>query len=504
MLSFSRSCVSFIAIVSSVSALVLDVDSRESILNATALLAHGVQELYNGNQTGGTLGKWPYLPYYWWESGGAWGGMMEYWHATKDESYTNVMMEALVSQLGSNYDFNLPEEAFDTGNDDQAFWVFVALAAAEYGFPPPPAPAPDWHVIAQNAWNDYTHRWSDATCGGGLKWQFHPENAGFYYKNSISNGAFFQVSARLARFTGNQTYADWAEKVWDWVEGIGLMSSTYDIYDGTDELINCSAVDHHQWSYNVGVFLYGAATLANYTNNNPIWVDRTAGLLAATGSFFTPFPNATNILFEAACELQSSCNTDQWSMKAYLARWMAASSVVAPYIKDRVTTLLRASALGAASACTRGDYGNTCGSKWYINGFDHITGLGQQLSALEVTTSLLILNDSVAPRTLPGVSIPNAPLDAVSLTIGVGTNPTSTARPLHDAPPTDASNEDTGTLPDGTSSETPPHTTPTTLVATADPTSTATSQSDPPANGVSKRDTAKYGGLLVGLAHVLL
>ena len=160
---------SFIAIVSSVSALVLDVDSRESILDATAVLAHGVQELYNGNQTGGTLGKWPYLPYYWWESGGAWGGMMEYWHATKDESYTNVMMEALVSQLGPNYDFNLPEEAFDTGNDDQAFWVFVALAAAEYGFPPPPAPAPDWHVIAQNAWDDYTHRWSDATCGGGLK-----------------------------------------------------------------------------------------------------------------------------------------------------------------------------------------------------------------------------------------------------------------------------------------------------------------------------------------------
>jgi len=56
------------------------------------------------------------------------------------------------------------------------------------------------------------------------------------YKNSISNGAFFQISARLARFTGNQTYVDWAEKIWDWVEEIGLMSSTYDIYDGTDEV----------------------------------------------------------------------------------------------------------------------------------------------------------------------------------------------------------------------------------------------------------------------------
>ncbi|KAK5957960.1 hypothetical protein OHC33_001150 [Knufia fluminis] len=458
MLSLFGICVSFVAFIPSVSSIALDVDSRQSILNATALLAHGVQELYNGNQSGGTIGKWPYPPYYWWESGGAWGGMMGYWHATKDESYDNVMMEALVAQLGSNYDYDTPEEAFNTGNDDQAFWVFDAMSAAEYGFPAPPAPAPDWHIIAQNAWEDYVYRWNTTMCGGGLKWQFHPENAGFFYKNSISNGAFFQISARLARFTGNQTYVDWAEKIWDWVEGIGLMSSTYDIYDGTDEKINCSAVDHHQWTYNVGVFLYGAATLANYTNNTQIWVDRTTGLLAATDSFFTPYENATNILFEAACELQSACNVDQWSMKAYLARWMATSAVVAPYIKDRVGTLLRASAQGAASACTSGQYGNSCGSRWYINGFDNITGLGQQLSALEVVTSLLVLNDSVAPRTLPNVTIPTPPLSALPTTVAATSDSTSTANPLHDPPP----------------------------------------------NGASKRATTKYGGLLVGLAHALV
>jgi len=161
-------CVSLLAFLSSVSSIVLDVDNRQSILNATALLAHGVQELYNGNQTGGTIGKWPYPPYYWWESGGAWGGMMTYWHATKDESYSSIMMEALVSQFGPNYDFDRPEEAFDTGNDDQAFWVFVAMSAAEYGFPPP-TQGPGWHIIAQNAWSDYVHRWNTNMCGGGLK-----------------------------------------------------------------------------------------------------------------------------------------------------------------------------------------------------------------------------------------------------------------------------------------------------------------------------------------------
>jgi len=166
------------------------------------------------------------------------------------------------------------------------------------------------------------------------------------------------------------------------------MSSTYDIYDGTDETINCTGVDHHQWSYNTGVFLYGAATLSNYTNNSQIWVDRTVGLLAATDTFFTPYTNATDIMFEAACELHNSCNTDQWSMKAYLSRWLATTSLLAPYTAGRIGALLRASALGAAAACTSGAYGNTCGSKWFINGFNNIAGLGQQLSALEVVTAV--------------------------------------------------------------------------------------------------------------------
>lgn len=159
----------FLGLTSVAKGIVLDVDDRQSIINATALLAHGVQELYDGNRTGGTPGKWHYPPYYWWESGGAWGGTIQYWAWTKDESYSQVMMDALVSQLGPDYDFVRAEEAFDTGNDDQAFWVFVAMAAAEYGFPAPPTPAPAWHMIVENAWNDYYSRWNTSFCNGGLK-----------------------------------------------------------------------------------------------------------------------------------------------------------------------------------------------------------------------------------------------------------------------------------------------------------------------------------------------
>lgn len=93
----------------------------ESILRAAELTAFGVQVLYNGNTTSGTLGKWPYPPYFWWESGAAWGAMVEYYHYTKDAKYLNVTYQALISQLGPAYDFNMPSEAFDEGNDDQGF-----------------------------------------------------------------------------------------------------------------------------------------------------------------------------------------------------------------------------------------------------------------------------------------------------------------------------------------------------------------------------------------------
>ncbi|KAL8243934.1 hypothetical protein R6Q59_010192 [Mikania micrantha] len=187
-------------------------------------------------------------PYYWWESGGAWGSMMQYQHFSGDMSYHNVMHEAVCSQLGPNYDFIMEDQIFDTGNDDQAFWVFIAMAAAEHNYPSPPGPAPTWLRIVQNAFEEYVQRWNTTYCNGGLKWQFNSHNNGFTYKQTISNGAFFQISARLARYTGNQTYLNWAEKVWDWSRAIGLVDDKYNVYDGSDELINCTGIDHHQWS----------------------------------------------------------------------------------------------------------------------------------------------------------------------------------------------------------------------------------------------------------------
>lgn len=208
--------------------------------------------------------------------------------------------------------------------------------------------------------------------------------------------------------TGNQTYVDWAEKVWDWTTAIGLVDNIYNVFDGTDLKINCTRINHSQWTYNIAIYLYGAAVMQNYTNATEKWVARTTGLLDATSTFFSPFPNATNIMFEAMCEKSSTCNVDQYSMKAYLARWLAGTSLLAPNTAGRIGQLLRASAIGASDACTAGEFGNTCGAKWYIGGWDGTSGLGQQLSAMEIFYALLV-NSTGPPSVLKSVRIRDAP-----------------------------------------------------------------------------------------------
>lgn len=69
--------------------------------------------MYNGNQTGGVLGKFPYPPFFWWLSGAVWGGMVEYTEYTGDESYRNVTHEALVSQISPTYNYLPVAEMYD-------------------------------------------------------------------------------------------------------------------------------------------------------------------------------------------------------------------------------------------------------------------------------------------------------------------------------------------------------------------------------------------------------
>ena len=95
-------------------------------------------------------------------------------------------------------------------------------------------------------------------------------------------------------------------------------------------------------------------------------------------------------MVEVACEPEITCNYDQPSFKAYLSRWMAATTQLVPSTYDTIQPLLKASAQGAAGQCSGGNNGQTCGRMWYQSTWDGKSGVGEQMSALSVIQSNLI------------------------------------------------------------------------------------------------------------------
>ncbi|KIW00946.1 uncharacterized protein PV09_07472 [Verruconis gallopava] len=378
-------------------AITLDTSSTDSIKQAASTAAWGmVKYWYTGNNTGDVPGNLP-APYYWWEAGGFFGTLIDYWYYTGDTTYNNITTQAILHQIGADSDFMPSNQTKDEGNDDQSFWAFTALAAAEYNYPAPPSGYASWLALVQAVFNEQAARWDTTTCGGGLRWQIFTFNTGYTYKNSISNGCFFNIAARLGRYTGNTTYLDWANKAWDWVSAIGLMDSSYHFFDGTEDTSNCTSLDHVQWTYNQGVFLYGAAIMWNVSatndaangtttpsNTTTLWRTRVEGILNASSVFFT-----NNIMYEVACETNGKCDNDQKSFKTYLARWMAATTKVAPYTTDTIMNLLTTSAEACAKTCTAGADGNQCGLEWTKEANDGDLGPGQQMAAVSIFSGLL-------------------------------------------------------------------------------------------------------------------
>ncbi|KAF8855286.1 mannan endo-1,6-alpha-mannosidase [Acephala macrosclerotiorum] len=397
----------------------LNVSDQASIQNAASTVAYGMMKYYTGNisNTPSTVGVLP-GPYYWWEAGAMWGALLDYYHYTGDDTYNNVTTQALYSQVGPDWDYMVPLHQKDEGNDDQAFWGFATMSAAEKDYPQPTIGNYSWVQLTENLWNTQIRRWDNTSCNGGLKWQVFTFNNGYDYKNSVSNGAFFQLSARLARFTGNQTYIEWAEKSYNWSVAVGLITPDYHVFDGTDDLKNCSSQNQILWTYNAGIYLYGSAILYNYTNGSALWQQRTEGFLNATANFFSAYDNATDIMYEAACETAYTCDNDQYSFKGYLSRFMWATTQMASFTTNAVTTLLTASSLAAAQACSGGIDSAICGTRWYVGGWDGTFGVGQQMSALETIQGLLVgksapplHSDQVhlkAPETTTTAAVPSA------------------------------------------------------------------------------------------------
>lgn len=370
-------------------ALEIDFNDKDSINEGLGLVAKGLMDYYNGNESGETPGMFSH-PYYWWEAGAAWNSMLDYWYYTGDEQYNDVLKSSLLFQVGVSWDYMPQNQTTTEGNDDQGFWGITAMAAAEKNFSNPAENEPQWLYLAQAVFNTMADRWDTQHCGGGLRWQIFTWNNGYNYKNTVSNGCLFNIGARLARYTGNETYVEWADKVWEWVvdqQLVNTKSDVWPVYDGAFIEDNCTQLVNLEWTYNTGLYLSGAAFMYNHTNDDK-WLVRTEKLWARAKVFFM---DGTNIMYEAACQPSAQCNNDQRCFNGIFSRFLGLTCLMAPSLNDEIQKYLADTSIGVLKSCTGGTDGHTCGLNWgHTDGWDGFYGLGEQMSALEALQNRLI------------------------------------------------------------------------------------------------------------------
>ena len=109
-----------------------------------------------------------------------------------------------------------------------------------------------WGYI-QEGWNNYA--------GGGIAWE---RDSHLWSKNACSNGPACILAARLYRETGDETYREWAFKIYEWEKSVLFNSSTGAVYDNIN---GQSGEKNTSWifTYNQGTFIGSAVELYKIT-----------------------------------------------------------------------------------------------------------------------------------------------------------------------------------------------------------------------------------------------
>lgn len=80
---------------------------------------------------------------------------------------------------------------------------------------------------------------------------------------AIANACYFNIGARLARYTNNDTYADKASDVFDVLLRLGYIDKDWNVFDGA-HLPDCTEINKAQFSYNAAMLMQGAAFMYNH------------------------------------------------------------------------------------------------------------------------------------------------------------------------------------------------------------------------------------------------
>ncbi|CAI5758837.1 unnamed protein product [Candida verbasci] len=396
----------------------LDTNNDTTIRLAANTVVQGVLDYYEGDKYGGTVGMFS-SPYYWWEAGAAFGSLLDYTFFFENDTLVPLIKEALEYQAGDDLNYIPLNQSTTEGNDDQGFWGLTVMGAAERNFSNPSDPKKSWLGLAQAVFNTMSSRWDDDQCGGGLRWQIFQWNTGYDYKNSVSNGCLFNLAARLARYTANDTYVEWAERVFDWMYGVGLLTENewWFVYDGVKINNNCSNVTKNVWSYNQGLLLSGCAYLYNYTEDEK-WLNYSMNFLRSAQVFFKNI-SGNMVIYEAACQPSKNCNNDQRSFIANFARFLGLTSKLIPQTEETINGWIKSSANAAADWT---NWNSTDDNPYGVgNHYDNV----YELSALEVMQNVMTpkrpapytANDGGSSKSHPGNGYPKIKQNTKPLTL---------------------------------------------------------------------------------------
>ncbi|KAJ5134997.1 CAZyme family GH76 [Penicillium bovifimosum] len=377
-------------------ALAIDVnpDDITSLRDAAKTVASNMMQFYNDRDSKDIPGK---LDGTWWEGGSMFMTLIQYWYLTGDDQFNDAIQEGMYWQKGEN-DFFPSNYSQYLGNDDQVFWGLAAITAAELNFPERDN-EPSWVSLAEGVFNSQIPRWDMTSCGGGLRWQIWPYQNGFKLKNAISNGGLFQLSARLALYTKNATYAEWAEKIWDWSATTPLLRKTWVIADTTNVDANCKDHGDFQWTYNYATYICGAGYMHNYTNGEETkWLEGMSGLIKTSDQFF-PDSASNQVISDITCEPIKKCDRNQKTFKSYFTSWLGFMSLIVPTNTTAdMMARFKTSAVAAGQQCSGGRDGKHCGIRWTKRTeWDGTSGLEQEMSVLGVLNAVMVPFKARAP-----------------------------------------------------------------------------------------------------------
>ncbi|KAF3937690.1 hypothetical protein ABW19_dt0201815 [Dactylella cylindrospora] len=375
----------------SISALTIDVEEPDTIRAAAKVVIENLANEYRSQDplTPGILGGYSYF-----QSAIFFNTLIDYAAWSGDDQFNDLIRGDFFGQIGDDGNF-LPSSQPDAANDDVGLWALAAMTAAEYGVEPLDSNSPSYLTLADNVFNDFVNRWDDDTCRGGLRWTISPTSSGYDFKDTTSNGAFFQLAARLGLHTKNETYLEWATTVFDWSVKTGVIQDEGAVYSGASVQDSCKQIDKKTFTSNLGLYFYGSAAMANATGAKT-WEDRALGTYPySVANFFGPQlyvdDGTSQVIYEPACSQSTvdECNTDQKAGRSiFLRAFGAALDFFGETYEGSVLVPLSNSARGAARSCSSsGD----CSFSWTNGEYDASKGSGapEKMAAIEAFLAVL-------------------------------------------------------------------------------------------------------------------